>query len=144
MHHVHAIPIDFDRATYERARAGVVVGVGGGGGGGDGGDGGGADEAIFDAYFDAQLQMLEQLRPPIVGHFDLIRLFSDDPDVDIEQTYPEVWRRRVVRNLEFVLEYGGVLEVNSAALRKGMREPYPGRRIVEVKRDLLKPTSSGA
>lgn len=107
VHHTHAIPIDYDRAMYEQARLKA----------------GGSDAALFADYFDSQLDMLRKLTPPVVGHFDLIRLKSDDPDASFTR-YPEVWRR-VLRNLEFVAGYGGLLELNSAALRKGMAEPYP-------------------
>ncbi|KAI9749525.1 MAG: histidinolphosphatase [Lichina confinis] len=114
VHHLNTIAIDFDRPLYEKARHTV----------------GGTDEDAFVAYFDAQLDMLQRLKPPIVGHFDLIRLRSDDPNVDF-RTFPRVWDK-IVRNLEFVVQYGGVVEINSAALRKGMHDPYPNRRIVEV------------
>lgn len=36
-----------------------------------------------------------------------------------------------MRNLEFVAGYGGWLECNSSALRKGLAEPYPSREIAE-------------
>ncbi|KAL9103155.1 MAG: hypothetical protein Q9163_001760 [Psora crenata] len=35
-----------------------------------------------------------------------------------------VWQK-IVRNLDWVREYGGIVEINSAGLRKGLREPYP-------------------
>ena len=114
VHHVHTIPIDYDRSMYEKARS----------------ISGGSDEKLFEDYYDAQLEMLEALKPPVVGHFDLIRLKSDDPNTTSEQ-WPEVWKR-VLRNLDFIAEYGGLLEINSAALRKGMQEPYPNKRICRV------------
>jgi HisJ family histidinol phosphate phosphatase len=73
---------------------------------------------------------LNQTRPLVVGHFDLIRLFSDEPDRDLMGI--EGVRELMVRNLKAVVEIGGLLEVNTSALRKGMREPYPGRSIIEV------------
>ena len=115
IHHVRGIPIDFSRADYERARAMV----------------GGTDASIAVAYLDEQLEMLEALRPPIVGHFDLIRLLSDDPNRSLRELGDEVWRR-VERNVRIIIEYGGVVELNSAAIRKGMKEPYPGRDICEM------------
>ncbi|GAB1214621.1 hypothetical protein ATERTT37_003785 [Aspergillus terreus] len=111
VHHTCTVPIDYDRAMYESARAAA----------------GGSDEALFAAYFDEQLDMLRQLRPLVVGHFDLIRLKSDDPERSF-RTWPGVWEK-VLRNLDFVASYGGLLEINSAALRKGMSEPYPQAEI---------------
>ncbi|KAI5285207.1 histidinolphosphatase [Ascosphaera acerosa] len=107
IHHTCGVPIDFDRAEYERARKAA----------------GGSDEALFAAYYDEQYAMLQALRPPVVGHFDLVRLFSDAPDEPLRGK-GAIWAR-AQRNLAFVAGYGGLLEVNSAALRKGMAEPYP-------------------
>ncbi|KAJ5617552.1 hypothetical protein N7537_002666 [Penicillium hordei] len=111
IHHMHTVPIDYDRPMYEKAREKA----------------GGTDERLFEDYFDAQLDMLEQLKPPVVGHFDLIRLKSDDMECSFT-TWPGVWSK-ILRNLDFIASYGGMLELNSAALRKGMTEPYPKAEI---------------
>ena len=85
---------------------------------------------IHAVYFDAQLDMLQQLQPLVVGHFDLIRLKSDDMERSFT-SWSGVWSK-VLRNLDFIASYGGMLEVNSAALRKGMSEPYPKAEICQV------------
>ncbi|KAK5991144.1 putative histidinol-phosphatase [Cladobotryum mycophilum] len=107
VHHVHNFPIDYDKATYAAAAAAS--------GGGQGG------RKVFD--------MLKALRPRIVGHFDLIRLLSEDPERDLTQ-WKGVWEK-IKRNLEYCKEIGAWLECNSAALRKGLAEPYPCRSIAE-------------
>lgn len=112
---MHGIPIDFNHEMYMDARL----------------KSGGTDERLFEDYFDLQHEMLQALKPPIVGHFDLIRLKSDDPNVDFLK-----WQgvlQRASRNLDLIVEYGGVLELNSAALRKGMKEPYPTRAVCKVR-----------
>ncbi|KAH8690863.1 Polymerase/histidinol phosphatase-like protein [Talaromyces proteolyticus] len=111
VHHVHTIPIDYDAAMYGQAREAA----------------GGTDERLFEDYYDSQLDMLQKLKPPVVGHFDLVRLKSDDPNATFTK-YPRVWEK-IRRNLQFVASYGGMLELNSAALRKGMSEPYPKAEI---------------
>ena len=113
VHHVNGIPIDYDAAFYENARNAC----------------GDNDETLFEAYFDAQFEMLNALQPRVVGHFDLIRLLSAEPDGDLRR-WDGVWDR-VVRNLRVVREQGGLLEINSSALRKGLKEPYPGRNVCE-------------
>ncbi|MCJ1284493.1 histidinolphosphatase [Xylographa opegraphella] len=113
VHHVHGIPTDFDRETYERARA----------------VSGGTDEMLYADYYDAQLKMLEAVKPPIVGHFDVIRLLSDDPNASMKK-HDVVWNR-IFRNLSFISSYGGMLEINTAALRKGMDEPYPQGEVCQ-------------
>lgn len=112
---MHTVPIDYDRPMYEKAREKA----------------GGTDERLFEDYFDAQLDMLEQLKPLVVGHFDLIRLKSDDMERSFT-TWPGVWNK-ILRNLDFIASYGGMLELNSAALRKGMSEPYPKAEICKVR-----------
>lgn len=114
VHHVHGVPIDFDRPMYERARE----------------ISGGSDEALFADYFDAQFAMLEAVRPPIVGHFDLIRRESDNRNGDWKR-YVRVWPK-ILRNLHFISAYGGMLEINTAALRLGMSEPYPRAEACQV------------
>ncbi|KPM46144.1 hypothetical protein AK830_g480 [Neonectria ditissima] len=113
VHHVHGVPIDYDAATFARALAAA----------------GGDEERLFEDYYDLQLRMLRDLAPRVVGHFDLVRLLSRDPGRDL-RPWRGVWSR-VVRNLALVAEQGGWLECNSAALRKGLAEPYPCRQIAE-------------
>ncbi|KIX02301.1 uncharacterized protein Z518_08241 [Rhinocladiella mackenziei CBS 650.93] len=114
VHHVHTIPIDYDRQMYEQARM----------------ESGGTDEKLFEDYFDAQLTLLQALKPPVVGHFDLIRLKSDSPNGNFSGM-KGVWQR-ILRNLDYVASYRGVLELNFASLRKGMDEPYPKREICQA------------
>ncbi|KAL2755207.1 hypothetical protein ACRALDRAFT_1064909 [Sodiomyces alcalophilus JCM 7366] len=113
IHHVNGIPIDYDKALYARALESA----------------GGSEEALYVRYYDQQYEMLTALRPRVVGHLDLIRLMSEEPGRDV-RTWPRVWER-IVRNLELVKEYDGLLECNSSALRKELPEPYPCRVIAE-------------
>lgn len=120
VHHVAGESIDFSKARYDMARYRC----------------GGTDEGLFEAYFDAQYDMLKALKPKIVGHFDLIRLLSDRPNIDLKRDttggeHGKVWNG-VIRNLELVRSYGGVLECNSSGLRKGLKEPYPAKAICET------------
>ncbi|KAJ4212501.1 hypothetical protein FSOLCH5_002708 [Fusarium solani] len=114
VHHVHGVPIDYDATMFAAARDASV---------------GGTEEKLYEDYYDLQYHMLQELKPRVVGHFDLIRLMSEDPGRDIRQ-WKGVWDR-VIRNLKLAREQGGWLEVNSAALRKGLAEPYPCRIIAE-------------
>ena len=116
VHHVHSIPIDYDAGKYAAAVAASGRG--------------GSEEGLFEDYYDLQFQMLRALRPRVVGHFDLVRLMSESPGRDVRR-WAGVWER-VRRNLQCVLEQGGMLECNSSALRKGLDEPYPCRVIAEV------------
>ncbi|KAK0712140.1 polymerase/histidinol phosphatase-like protein [Apiosordaria backusii] len=112
-HHTAGIPIDYDKALYQTAVQAC----------------GGTEEGLYERYFDEQFDMLSALKPKVVGHFDLIRLMSEDPAREL-RTNPKIWDK-IVRNLEKVREFGGWLEMNTSGLRKGMAEGYPKREIAE-------------
>ncbi|CAK7199763.1 hypothetical protein SEUCBS139899_002446 [Sporothrix eucalyptigena] len=131
VHHVgrKGTPIDYDKATFQAAidvavsKAGVAASTD-------------IDPEVYlyADYYDQQLEMLQALRPRIVGHFDLVRLLSVNPARDPATATglaTLVWPK-IQRNLEYVASYGGWLECNTAALRKGLAEPYPGRAISEL------------
>ncbi|KAF8001972.1 hypothetical protein HF325_002937 [Metschnikowia pulcherrima] len=119
VHYVHGIPIDFNRDLWLEARAKCKENT---------------TRCLYKDYFDLQYEVLTELRPQVVGHFDLIRLFEEDEidpttgmqsvDISVERDWPEVWSA-ITRNIEFVVSYGGLFELNSAAVRKGWPSPYP-------------------
>ena len=123
VHHVHGIPIDFTPECYAKALASSEARKAS--------DVRSAETKLFEDYFDAQLEMVTALRPPVVGHFDLIRLLSSDPNQNL-QSNPTVWEK-IERNLKAIQSYGGALELNSSGLRKGLKEPYPNLEICRVR-----------
>ena len=112
VHHVHDLTIDASPDVWAECaeRSGGIP-------------------ALYCDYFDVQLEMLERLRPAVVGHLDLVRLL--DPGYPEHLAAPEVWHR-VERNLDRVAEQGAILDVNVRALAKGQSEPYPARPILEA------------
>lgn len=112
VHYVNSIPIDFDAALWLKARESY----------------GGSARALYKAYFELQHKVLA-LKPDVVGHFDLIRLF--DPETHNLQEWPEVWDQ-IIRNIDLVVSYGGLFELNSAAIRKGWNCPYPQSDIAKT------------
>ncbi|KAF8846575.1 histidinol-phosphatase [Acephala macrosclerotiorum] len=72
---------------------------------------GGTEGGFFANYYDLQYEMLVELRPR----------------VDLKK-WEHVWRN-ILRSLELIIGYEGLIEVNSSGLRKGLGEPYPGRMI---------------
>ena len=110
---MHGIPIDYNAEFYAKAVAAST---------GDG-VGAGTELGLFRDYYDAQYEMLQALKPKVVGHFDLIRLYASERNAKIFCGASE----KAERNLKLIVEQGGLLEINSAGLRKGLDEPYPGR-----------------
>ncbi|MBC7355788.1 MAG: histidinol-phosphatase [Desulfomicrobiaceae bacterium] len=116
VHHVAGVCFDASPESYAQAQAAA---------------GGLVD--LYLAYFDAQLTLLKSVRPEVVGHFDIIRIF--DPHGEETLVRPEVWAR-VRRNLEAVRDLGLVLDANVAAWRKGAAEIYPCTPVLEAARDM--------
>jgi histidinol-phosphatase (PHP family) len=81
-------------------------------------------------YLDAQYEMIEALKPEVIGHFDLCLLFNPGYRLDVPGR-EEVWKR-VKRNIERVVGYGGLFEANGAAIRKGWKTSYPSKEVLRV------------
>jgi histidinol-phosphatase (PHP family) len=86
----------------------------------------GGKEALERLYFEQVAEMVEQLRPEIVGHFDLIRKF----DGDGASFGPETWVH-IERALEAVRAAGAVLDVNAAPARRKLGPVYPLPPLLE-------------
>lgn len=80
---------------------------------------GGAD-ALHRAYFDAVADLVQTLKPEVVGHFDLVRKF-DGPSAGFT---PSVWPH-IERALDAVQAHHGVLDVNCGAFRRKLSPVYP-------------------
>ncbi|CUS21000.1 LAQU0S02e03444g1_1 [Lachancea quebecensis] len=134
MHHVNGIPIDFNQEEWLKA---LEVA------------GNNLKQLVID-YFEQQFIMISELKPLVVGHFDLFRLYcSKDVFIDtnsgqrVEHTHPaalcaaeasfiDLWpevKSLALRNIKFIASYGGLIEINTSGLRKKLRDPYPGREF---------------
>lgn len=111
VHHVDDIPIDFDEKTYRRAVQSA-----------------GSIDKLYCRYFDLQHDMIQRIKPAVVAHFDLIRIY--DRDYRTHLAVPDV-QERITRNLELIARYDLILDFNVAALRKGAAEPYLSREILK-------------
>lgn len=124
VHHVDGIPIDFDKKSWNSAK-----------------DLCGGYHGLFLRYYQLKNAMVRKLKPHVVAHFDLIKLFLDSDDLDqdgnkigsydLSQVWPDVWDL-IKDTVDYVDCYGGFFELNSAALRKGWTSPYPQRDILKL------------
>lgn len=126
VHYVNRIPIDFDRDLWVKAKNEFST-----------------YKDFFKAYFDCQYDVISKLKPEVVSHFDLIRLFEKPEtdrceltgkllrDINIEEDWPDVWDA-IKRNIDLLNTQGSLIEFNSAAIRKGWDTPYPKRDIVNL------------
>lgn len=86
----------------------------------------GGRDALHARYFEALVELVQTLRPEIVGHLDLVRKF-DGPGA----SFSPAARRHVERALEAVRAAGAMLDVNCGAARRGYSPVYPLPEILE-------------
>ena len=109
VHHLDDIPFDYSPEEYQRAvrTAGSI-------------------DNLYCRYFDLQFEMINALRPAVVGHLDLVRIY--DPGYRERMDNPEI-RDRILRNLERIKELDLILDCNCRSIEKD-GEPYPTRSIL--------------
>lgn len=148
IHHVNSIAIDYDLENF--------------------------DAAIFKSennflqflkdYFNLQYTMLTELKPLVVGHFDLPSLFISKSELPINRNTGQVCNETnskscikinqfdiddyvfnifkddlyplVERNFKFIIENNLALEINTSGLRKGLKYPYPSIKLSLCFKDL--------
>lgn len=116
IHHVADVPFDAGIKDYQKA---VTVC--------------GDVETLYCRYFDLQYQVIQAIRPKVVAHFDLIRIF--DENYMQRWQVPEI-RRRIERNLQLMAAWDLILDYNVAALRKGATEPYVSKPILKMAQEM--------
>lgn len=100
----------------------------------------GGYDTMYCRYFDLQYEMIKLLKPAVVGHFDLIRIF--DPEYRFRLRKPEI-QKRVERNLELIKDLGLIMDYNLRSLLKGADEPYITDTILRMARDMGIPVVPG-
>ena len=116
VHHVNDLDFDSNAAEYEKAtlKAGGLI-------------------ELYTQYFDLQYELIETLKPSVIGHFDLIRIF----DLNYRETiqHPEI-AERIDRNLTLIAKLGLIIEYNLKAWQKGADEPYLSESILQKAIDM--------
>ena len=111
VHHVNDLDFDSNAAEYEKAKlkAGGLI-------------------ELYIQYFDLQHELIENLQPSVIGHFDLIRLFDANYKETIQQGDIA---ERIDRNLTLIAKLDLIIEYNLKAWQKGADEPYVSESILE-------------
>lgn len=122
VHHVNDISIDSFEDEFVRAL-----------------DAHGGLEGLAIAYYEHLAEMVYELRPEIVGHFDLIRKFG----VRFGDCETPAIRSAARTALEEIRLRGGILDVNTAGYRKKLGSPYPAPWIVQEARAMGIPFALG-
>ncbi len=116
VHHVKDISFDYSKIEYDKACAVC-----------------GSIDALYETYFNQQHEMIKALKPFIVGHFDLIRIFDDDYETRLLK--PAI-SDKIDRNLKLIKTLDLVMDFNLRPLAKGLKEPYITPSILKKARAL--------
>jgi len=116
VHHINDLSFDLSKKQYLE----VAEKVGG-------------LEALYCRYFDQQYEMINALKPQVVGHFDYIRLL--DPEYQQRLQQPDILER-IHRNLRRIKDLNLILDFNVSPFRKGASEPNPTNFILLEARKL--------
>ncbi len=118
VHHVHDSIIDGPRSDFEAAlkEAGSI-------------------ESLAVDYYAALAQMIRDLRPEVVGHFDLIRKNGVHYGLAIDAPLTQRVHDAATDAMQAAAEAGCILDLNTAGLRKGQGIPYPAPWLLEVAKD---------
>jgi len=111
VHHVFETPTDFDSDLFNDAVAKSPEKT---------------PDSVYQGYFDSQYEIITQLKPKIIGHFDVIRMYTPE-----EKISNKTWEK-IKRNVDAVNAYGGIFEINSRAWKKNLEYAYPFKDILQV------------
>lgn len=89
-------------------------------------------EPLALAYYETVIEMVQNLKPEVVGHFDVIRknghLYGDVATPAIQ--------KRAAEALEVVKQHKCILDLNTAGYRKGLGCPYPEPWALKLAHDM--------
>jgi len=87
--------------------------------------------AMVRYYYEAHTRMLAEDRPDIIGHFDLVRKAAEC--YGFYDAGDPAYRKLALSALEKARAAGGVLEVNTGGVARGiMRNPYPSEELLRA------------
>ena len=89
-------------------------------------------ERVAIKYYETVTEMVEALRPEVVGHLDLIRRHAG---LGAKLATPAI-RKVAGVALEAVRAHGCILDLNTAGYRKGLGSPYPAPWLVRQAHDM--------
>jgi histidinol-phosphatase (PHP family) len=92
----------------------------------------GGPEALAVRYYGLVTEMIEALRPDVVGHPDLIKVRWQRAGLEPGLLTSPAVRTAARRMLEAARDAGAILDLNTSGWRKGLGEPYPAPWIVEM------------
>lgn len=91
--------------------------------------------ALAVRFFEMLGESALRIRPDILGHFDMVKMFNTQGELYPEDA-PNV-RQAKLEALDCVMESGAMLEINTGGMARGyIAEPYPSRWLIRRWREL--------
>ena len=112
VHHIDDICFDYSKEEYDKIALKC-----------------GSYQSMYEKYFDLQYDMIKELKPFIVGHFDHIRIY--DKNYKKRLLKPKTIKK-ILRNLELIKSLNLVMDFNLHPLTKGEEEPYITASILKI------------
>lgn len=93
-------------------------------------------DEVYEQYFDHLKRSAASRLFDIVGHCDLVKKFGHRPSKNLEELLREVFK--VVKAADMAVE------INTAGLRKPVKEVYPSEQILKILREYRIPLALGS
>ncbi len=116
IHHINNICFDFSKTLYKKAIKSC-----------------GDIDSMYGKYFDKQYELIRELKPSVLGHFDLIRIFDPEYKKRIKQKFIF---SKIIKNLKECRDNDIILDFNTRALKKNAPEPYISGIILEQAKEI--------
>ena len=116
VHHINDVCFDYSKEEYDSLALAM-----------------GSCDRMYEKYFNIQYEMIMTIKPFIVGHFDLIRIYDEDYRNRVEK--PAV-KQKILRNLELIKSMNLVMDFNLRPLARGEKEPYITASILKKAREM--------
>lgn len=90
--------------------------------------------AMLEDFYRLLIEGLYQMKPTIVGHFDLPKKYNRDNSLFDEngEAYRQLMLQAFDEAIHITNQYGGIIEVNTGAITRGLRDdPYPSMFLLE-------------
>jgi histidinol-phosphatase (PHP family) len=92
----------------------------------------GSYENIALRYYETLAEMVPQLHPDVIGHFDLIRCIFPQSENPHSPRIIEA----ASHALEVIRSYDCILDVNTSGIRKALGGPYPSSTLLGLAQDM--------
>lgn len=84
--------------------------------------------AVTKKFFEYTRMMIQELRPPVIGHIDKLKM-QYRSDCFIPEDHP-VFRNELLRTLEVAQKAGSIIEINTRGIYKNRGDSfYPGQTV---------------